>query len=158
MMSEMKEQLWAKVWISVHPNKKVIDDKGCWKVNHYSSHVVKSYDYPKWIIDKHRQFFTYIHALIQTRFKNHYVDYNYAGYYPETRERLSSKRRSAISAAQAQVTKIKNVVSEYEAEKNKTLWSDLSTDQVYHRLLNKLEQKKQNLQQAIMMQIEEVIE
>lgn len=153
----MSSDIWAKVWICVYPNKKVIDDKGCWKVNHYSSHVVKSYDYPKWIIDKHRQFFTYIQALIQVRFKNHYVDYHYAGYYPETGEQLASKRRRAISAAQAQVTKVENVIMQYKEEVNKTLWNDLSKDETYQKLLQKLEVKKFRLQQAVMMEIEEKV-
>ena len=153
----MTEQLWAKVYICVHPNKKVIDDKGCWTINHFSSHVIKTWDYPKWIIDKHRRLFIFAHALIQVRFKNHYVDFHYAGYYPESRERMSSKRRSAISSAQAQVTKIKNVICEYEDEKNKTLWNDLSKDEIYQKLKQKLELKEYKLQQAIIMDVEDVV-
>jgi hypothetical protein len=153
----MEKQLWAKVSIAVHPNKKELDEYGNWRINHYHWHVIKEWHYPKWIVDRHRRFFKWVLALVQSRFPKHSVEYRYAGYYPETKERLCSKRQQSISAAKAQITKVENIIRDYEAEKNKSLWSDLNSDPIHKKLIEKLEQKKFNLQQAIMMEIEETI-
>ena len=149
--------IWARVAIVVHPNKKVKDEIGAFKVNYYEYHVIKQWDYPKWIIDKHRWFFTWVQALIQCRFPKHYVSYHHGGYYPETKERLGSKRLSAISAAKAQVTKVENAIAEFIEEKSKTIWSDYENDPIYKKLLCKLDDKKFKLQQAVMQEVEETI-
>jgi len=153
----MEKQLWAIVRISVHPNRNRMDERGNWRVNYYHWHVIKEWNYPKWIVDRHGKFFTWVKALVQVRFPNHYITYSYAGYYPETREKLASKRQLTISAAKSQVTKIENALRHYEFEKSKSLWSDLGADPIHQKLLEKLEQKKFNLQQTIMMAVEETI-
>lgn len=151
----MKQKLWAVVRISVHPFRKDRDENGNFRVNHYHWHVIKEWHFPKWIINKHQRFFTYVQALVQSRFKFHYVSYSYSGYYPETNELMTSKRQLAISAAKAQVTKIENAISEYKVRRSQTLFSNYTEDPILSRLIEKLEQKKFNLQQAIMMDIEE---
>jgi len=153
----MEKELWAVVRICVHPNQKKVDELGNWKVNHYHWHVVREWHYPKWIINRHRPFFTWVHALYQVRFKFHHVTFRYCGYYPDTKEIMSSKRQLAISAAKAQVTKIENVISDYEARISQTLFQNYSDDPIHKKLLEKLEQKKFNLQQAVMMAVEETI-
>lgn len=153
----MLKQLWAKVSIAVHPNKNELDEYGNWRVNHYHWHIIKEWHYPKWIVDRHRRFFMWVVALVQVRYPGHYVQYRYAGYFPDTKELLTSKRQRSISAAKAQLTKIENIIREYEIEKSKTLFRDLSKDQIYTSLTAKLEQKKLNLHQAIVMEIQETI-
>ena len=157
LINQMEKQLWAIVRISVHPNRNKLDERGNWRANHYHWHVIKEWNYPKWIIDRHRRFFTWVQALVQVRFPGHNVSFSYAGYYPETRERLASKRQMAISAAKAQVTRIENALRDYEAEKSTSLWSDLAADPLHRKLTVKLEQKKYNLQQAVMMAVEETV-
>lgn len=153
----MKTELWAIVRICVHPNQKKVDELGKWKVNHYHWHILREWHYPKWIINRHRPFFTWVHALYQVRFKNHKVTFRYCGYYPETREMMTSKRQLSISSAKAQVTKIENLIRMYEAEKAKTLFSDMTNDEVYQKLCRKLQEKKSRLQEAVQMAIEETI-
>lgn len=153
----MKDELWAVVKICVYPHQKGMDEYGNRKVNHYHWHVVREWHYPKWIINKHRPFFTWVLALYQARFKFHYVAERYCGYYPQTKELMQSKRQLSISSAKAQVTKIENLIMEYETEKSKTLWNDLTNDLVYQKLKNKLQEKKSKLQEAVQMAIEETI-
>lgn len=153
----MTSDLWARVWISVHPNKKELDDRGCWKSNHYHGHRIKTWDYPKWIIDRHKSFFIWVQALIQVRFPAHYVDFHYAGYYPETNELMASRRIREVSAAKGQVTRIENLIAKYEHEMSKTLFNDLSSDAIYQNLILKLMEKKRNLQLAEEIPIDEKI-
>lgn len=150
-------QLWACIKIEVHPNTKELDDYGSWRSNYRHGHLIRRWDYPKWIIDRHSWYFNWVLALVQCRFPKHYIGRVYCGYYPETQEKLSSKRQHEISEAQGQITKIKNVLKHYQEEKQKTLFSDLSNDPIYRKLQEKLEMKEFNLQQAIMMPIEETL-
>jgi Zn-finger protein len=154
----MTSNLWAQVWISVHPNKNELDEKGCWKCNFYHSHLIRKWNYPKWIIDRHKSFFTWVQALVQSRFRGHYVQFCYCGYYPETKERMASRRQREISSAKAQVTRIENLISEYKKEKSKTLWQDPSSDAIYQKLILKLAEKKRNMKLAEEMPVEETIQ
>jgi len=156
-MSKDPEKLWAQISIRVHPNKKEVDEDGCRQTNHYHWHILKEWNYPRWIIKKHDDFFVWVMCIYQVRFKNYKVDKTYCGYYPETMERLGSKRLSSISAAKAQITKVENVIAEFKAEKGKTLWNDFENDPIYKKLLCKLEDKKFKLEQAVMQNIEETV-
>ena len=153
-MANDAANLWARVSIVVHPNKRIRDENGKLRVNNYEWHTIKQWDYPKWIIDKHTWFFKWVMALVQCRFPKHYVSYHYGGYYPETKERLGSKRLSAIAAAKAQVTKVENAIAEFIEEKSKTIGSDYENDPIYKKLLCKLDDKKFKLQQAVMQEVE----
>lgn len=156
-MKKQASDLWARVSIVVHPNKMIRDENGSLRVDYYNWHILKKWDYPKWIIDKHRWFFRWVMSLAQCRFPKHYISYCYCGYYPETMERLGSKRLSSIAAAKAQVTKVENAIAGFVAEKSKTLWSDYENDPIYKQLRCKLEDKKFKLEQAVMAPIEETI-
>ena len=156
-MAKNTEDLWAQISIRVHPNKKQLDEYGCFKKNHFHSHILKEWNYPRWIIMKHQSFFWWVMCSYQVRFKNYKVEKTYCGYYPETKERLNSKRQSSISAAKAQVTKVQNVMAAFKEEKSKTLWNDYENDPIYKRLIEKLEEKKFKFEQAIMAPIEETL-
>lgn len=152
-----KQQLWAQVQIVVHPNKKEKDENGTCKTNHYNWHTIRRYNYPKWIIDKHRWFFQWVQALVQCRFPKHHVSYNYCGYYPETKEKLMSKRQQAISSAKAQITKYENKIEQVKQYCSGTLFSDYTKHPVYPKLKSKLEENKFKLEQAVMAAVNETI-
>lgn len=153
----MESKFWTRISIVVHPNLKEKDEWGGFKVNHYHYHVIKEYRYPSWIVKKHDRFFQYIQALVQCRFPKNYVSFHYCGYIPETREKLQSKRRSKISSAQAQVTKVKNAIELLKTECAGTLFADYTKHPLYPKLKDKLLEKEFKLQQAVMEPVEEVI-
>lgn len=153
----MEEQIWAIVSIVVHHNIKERDENGRFKTNHYHWHVIKKWDYPKWIIDKHRWFFVWVQALVQSRFPKYYVSFHYCGYFPETMEKMASKRRTAISSAQAQVTKYQNKIDLLKEFCAGTLFNDYTQEPEYKRLKCKLDEKKFKLEQAIMANVEETV-
>lgn len=153
----MKKDWWARISIAVHPNKNVRDENGRWKVDHYNWHVIRSWELPAWITDKHRWYFQYVMALVQVRFKDHYVTYRYAGFIPETREKLNSHRRRKIASARAQVTKVEKAIEIYEKNKKNSLFNNYMEDPVYKKLKQKLEEKEFKLQQAILLDVEETI-
>lgn len=156
-MKRDPEKLWAQIIIRVHPNKKQLSEDGSFQTNHYHWHVLKQWNYPRWIVNKHERFFWWVMCVYQARFKNYRINKTYCGYYPDTKERLGSKRLSAIAAAKAQVTKVENAIAEFKEEKSKTLWSDFENDPIYKKLLCKLDDKKFKLQQAVMQEVEETI-
>lgn len=148
----MKEQepFWAIVSICVHPNRKHINESGNYETNHYHWHTLRQWDYPKWIIDRHRKFFVWVQAIYQVRFPNNYISFRYYGYKKAGEDSDRQKIAREIAAAKAQVTKVENAIKEYQAERSATLFSDLSTDEIYLKLTCKLEQKKFLLQQAVL--------
>lgn len=156
-MKRNASELWAQVSIVVHPNKSMRNENGCLVADHYSWHTLKKWNYPKWIIDKHGWFFRWVQSVAQCRFPKHYISFRYCGYFPETMERLGSKRLSSIAAAKAQVTKVENAIEAFKEEKSKTLWNDFENDPIYKQLLCKLEDKKFKLEQAVMAPVEETI-
>jgi len=151
------EDLWMQITIRVHPNTKEVDEWGNPQKNHYHYHILKSWEYPKWIIMKHAKFFWWVMCMYQVRFKYYGINKTYCGYYPDTKERMGSKRLNAISAAKAQVTKVENAIAYFIEEQSKSLFSDYENEPVYKNLLCKLEEKKFKLEQAVMQQIEETI-
>jgi hypothetical protein len=152
-----KAEIWAQVSIVVHPFRKEKDENGRGKVNHYHWHVIKEWEYPKWIIDKHRWFFTFVMALVQTRFKAYSLSFRYCGFYPDTRESIISKRQRSISAAKAQVTKYENKMNILENLCKGTLFSDYKDHPLYPRLKFKIEENKLKFEQEIMSDVEERI-
>jgi hypothetical protein len=146
----MENEFWAIVSIVVHPNKNEINESGNYRVNHYTWHTLRSWDYPKWIVDRHKRFFVWVQSLYQVRFPRHYISFHYFGYKKEDEGSAQLKRKREISAAMAQVTRIENLIKEYSEERSKTLFSDLSNDEIYMSLLRKLENKKFALQQIAM--------
>jgi len=52
---------------------------------------------------------------------------------------------SKYTSAKVQVTKIENVIKRYKSEISKTLFQDFENDEIYKKLIFKLETKKQNL-------------
>jgi len=156
-MKSNPDQLWAQIIIRVHPNEKRMTQDGCYQTNHYHWHVLKEWNYPRWIIKKHDRFFSWVRCIYQVRFKNYRVDSTYCGYYPETKERLNSKRLNSISAAKAQITKVENAIAVFKEEKGKTLWNDYENDPIYKKLLCKLDEKKFKHEQAVMQNIEDTI-
>jgi len=153
----MKSKFWAYIFIAVHPFKIEKDEWGNYNINHYHYHVIREYRYPQWIAKKYDRYFQYVQALVQCRFPKHYVSFHYCGYIPETREKLQSKRRSKISSAQAQVTKVKNAIEILKKECEGTLFDDYTKHPLYPRLKEKLQEKEFKLQQAVMDPIEEII-
>lgn len=150
-------KIWGQVTIAVHPNLKEKDENGCFKVNHYHKHVILQYDYPKWIIDKHKWFFRWTLALVQSRFPKYQVSEYYCGYFPETKEKLQSKRQQAISSAKAQVTKYENKIKLLKSYSAGTLFTDHTKHPLYPQLKSKLEENKFKLQQAVLQAVEETI-
>lgn len=153
----MKKELWAYVYVSVHPMLSSKDENGSYRTNHYHSHEIRGWRYPKWIIDKHRWFFRWVQALVQARFPKHRVSFHYCGYYPETREAMQSKRQRAISSAKSQVTRYENKINLLKEHCAGTLFQDYTQHPVYPKLKSKLEENKFKLNQAIMAEIEETV-
>lgn len=153
----MKKELWAHISIAVHPQKKGQPKNGFYPTNYHHWHVIKSWEYPRWIIDRHGWFFRYVLALVQSRFPKHNVSFRYSGFYPQTREKMNSQRQQKIGAAKAQVTKVETAIDQFISERSKTLFYDYESDPIYRKLQHKLEEKKFNLQQAILTPIDEIL-
>lgn len=153
----MKQEYWVHYSIKVHPNKKEVDEYGRWQPNHYHSHVLRSWHYPQWIVKKHDHFFHWVVAIYQVRFPKHHINTRYCAYIPETREMLTSKRQRSIFAAKAQLTKYENKIKLLQEYCAGTLFDDYTQHPIYPRLKSKLEEKKFNLNQAVMAAIEETI-
>lgn len=153
----MKQENWVYYYIAVHPNKKELDEDGRWKVNHFHSHLIKGWRYPQWIVRRHSRFFNWVLALVQVRFPQHYVTSHYCAYLPDTKERLTSKRRMNISSAKAQVTRYQNKIELLKQHCAGTLFQDYTQHPVYPKLKSKLEEKKFKLNQAVMAEIEETV-
>lgn len=152
-----KPELWAQVTIAVHPHKKGAPKNGFYPTNYHHWHVIKCWEFPRWIIDRHGWFFRYVLALVQSRFPKHNVSFRYCGYWPQTRESMNSQRQRKISAAKAQVTKVERAIDQFVQERRKTLFYEYKSDPIYKKLQHKLEEKKFNLQQVVLEPIEETI-
>ena len=150
-------EYWAEVSICVHPNRKKLNEYGNYETNHYAWHVIKKYNYPKWIIDKHKRFLDWVLALAQVRFRKHHISFRYYGYKREDGNSILEKKKREIAAAKAQVSRIENAIRDYQDEMSKTLFNDLSNDEIYKKLLCKLDEKKFKLQQALMDDITETV-
>lgn len=96
-------------------------------------------------------------ALAQVRFPQHYIHNGYYAYFPDTKEKLASKRQLAISAAKSQLTRYQNKIELLKQHCAGTLFSDYTQHPVYAHLKAKLEEKKLKLELAVKAKIEEVV-
>lgn len=154
---EYHDRLWAVVTIVVHPNLKSRDNNGRFEVNHYNKHVLKKWDFPKWIIDKHQWYFNWVLHLYSARFKMYSVDKIYCGYFYETKEKLNSKRQQKISQAQGQVTKYQNKINALKQYCSGTLFNDYTKHPVFPQLNSKLIENRKKLEDAIMESVNESV-
>ena len=148
-------KLWVNVRIKVHPLKK--DEHGNYKTNHYSAHTLKVYEYPRRIIESRHWLIRYLLAKYQVRFPRHSVDVYWAYFEPMTREKASSRRRLQISSAKGQITKVEGQIQRYLDAMKQDLFFDKDNDEFLNKLKAKLEQKKFNYEQAILLDIEDIV-
>jgi len=146
-----KGKRWFYYTITVHPNQKLNepDQYGNFiHVNHYHHHVLKVLNYPDSIIERRQWYLRYLVAKFQVRFPKHKINLTLCPYYPEDSDPVLFKKRQ-ISAAQAQITRVLNLINERRKELSTQLFKDELNDPFLMKCREKLYEKQYKLQQLI---------
>ena len=148
----MSGEHWLKHSICIHPFRKLEtpDDNGHYLKPVYDHwHCVKTFDYPSRITKKWAWYIDYWMAKTKVRFPRHNISHRVCVYFPEAEADSETNRKRQISAAQAQVTKVLNVMKIRRAQLSTQLFQDEISDPIMKKARAKLEEKKSKLQQLL---------
>ena len=114
--------------------------------NNKSECFVHSIDIPRYMLDKWQWLINWRTAKYQYFNPRCRVLHYYCFYDKKTGlDNSATSLFQKYSSAKAQVTKIENVINRYKSEMSKTLFQDFEHDDIYKKLICKLDNKKQLL-------------
>jgi hypothetical protein len=148
----MSGEHWMRHRICVHPFRKLDqpDHNGHNLKTVYDHwHCVKTFDYPSRITKKWAWYIDYWLARTKVRFPRNYVSHRTCGYFPEDEADAEGIKKRQRSSAQAQITKVLNVMEMRRKELSTQLFQDELTDPIMKKARAKLEEKKFKLQQLL---------
>lgn len=137
----MKQEVESWIEISWY----VIDDFQTFRDNKIECFVHKI-EIPRYMLEKWQWLITWRTSKYQCLNPRKKV-INYYCYY-DKKTGLDNSATSLLqkyTSAKAQLTKIQNVINRYKSDMSKTLFQDFEHDEIYKKLICKLENKKQLL-------------
>ena len=134
---ENPDRIWTIQW-RIHP---IINGKTNW----HHSHLLKKLTFPVEILQRRYWYVRLVNAILQTRFPKYSIS-QYTDMHTGNGETPLKLR---ISAAKAQITKVKNGIERYKKEKSTELFPLSESDPIYQKLLLKLEEKEFKFNQLI---------